>query len=373
MQFRRSGHSDERRRRVLREDLVGDDGESAGEDSDERSRGGRKRPAEDDGQRYSAAALVSRQPPVTCLIPKRVSSLVILGLLGLTAIAGVELLYTNVYQTCPREHRAALSAFDVNASGSLAAWLGSLLLSLTAAASLMVYKIRRHRLDDYRGRYRIWFWAALAFLVISIDVTAGLHAGVSHFLTQVSGTCLYGDGSLWWILILGVIFALGLIELAVEMRRCPAAWMALAVAAGGYLTAACLRTRIPALDCEMLAVMLQSGGVLLGHLSLAFAVVCYARYVYRDAQGELPRKQTAEDASEPAVGGRRAEGRKVTRASGSRSLRVDTAHASADNRGDQAAEDAVDAEEEPSPGDGKRLSKSERRRLRKQARRGGRS
>ena len=55
-------------------------------------------------------------------------------------------------------------------------WLSSLLArTWQVLGSLLIYSIRRHKLDDYRGHYRWWLVAGIAWLVMSVDAITGLH------------------------------------------------------------------------------------------------------------------------------------------------------------------------------------------------------
>ena len=44
-----------------------------------------------------------------------------------------------------------------------------------------------HRIDDFRGRYRIWLAAAMACLVLSANSIAGLHEVLADVMTRVTG------------------------------------------------------------------------------------------------------------------------------------------------------------------------------------------
>ena len=106
-------------------------------------------------------------------------------------------------------HGGRLAMFDLPAAGSLGTWFSSLLLLAATMVALVVYGIRRHKTDDYHGRYRIWLWAALGMLLTATDVAANLHEGFRDLMTAATGTRLLGDGSVWWAI--PAIFLLGAI------------------------------------------------------------------------------------------------------------------------------------------------------------------
>ena len=54
--------------------------------------------------------------------------------------------------------------------------------------AVLIYTLRRHRLDDYGGRYRLWLWAAACWFVMSMDEACTLHEGFKlRFLRDVLG------------------------------------------------------------------------------------------------------------------------------------------------------------------------------------------
>src|SRR5215204_363854 len=171
MDFRRSGQLDERRRRVLMDEIASPSSETDAPESPPATSGSAKGPV----RAYSPAVLAERQPRVTDLVPLRPFAAIFLVLLSLTGVAAIETTYIYL-ATLPLgsagEHLAAL---DVDQRGSLASYYSALLLALGAAGALAVYGIRSHRVDDYRGRYRIWLWIAAALAWASVDVATGLH------------------------------------------------------------------------------------------------------------------------------------------------------------------------------------------------------
>src|SRR5436190_1381102 len=124
MDFRRSGPLDERRRRVLMDEIAAPaDGES-----DAQIAGGAKGPV----RAYHEAVLSQRQPKVTDLLPVRPLWVVVLLLGGLTGIAAIEAIHVHAVSLPAIDGSELLSPLDANSRGSLAAWYSSAILAAAA-------------------------------------------------------------------------------------------------------------------------------------------------------------------------------------------------------------------------------------------------
>src|SRR5436190_9048405 len=150
MDFRRSGQLDERRRRVLMDEIASP-ADSDHPDAAAATSGSAKGPV----RAYHAAVLDERQPKVTDLLPVRPLWIAVLLLLGLTGIATIEAIHVHAVTLPLKDGAAQLAALDASQRGSLATWYSSALLAAAAALAVVVFGIRAHRVDDYRGRYRI--------------------------------------------------------------------------------------------------------------------------------------------------------------------------------------------------------------------------
>ena len=368
MAFRRTGHGDERRRRVLLDEMRGTN--SAGSDGGPEAAVTRRASAAIRSGKYSTAALASHQPPVTCLIPKRMWTLAVMFLGGASAIAGLESLYGNVYANAHDALLGPLVALDAAARGSLMSWLSSLFLDMAAIGSIMVYSLRRHRLDDYRGRYRIWLCAGALCVLGSIDVVTGLHVALASQLTELSGTPLYGDGRVWWIAVAAVLVGTTFLRFSVEMRTCPSAVACLLLAGAGYVTGALIELDLLFPDGGAFALMVQSSCLMFAHLFVVLAIASYCRRVYHQAQGELPerRKRRSKEGDDTTTAQAAAKNAGTARASAS--IRFDAAHdgSGSTSRSDDLSPALPEPNEEETADGSRRLSKSERRRLRKQLR-----
>ena len=290
MQFRRSGQRDDRRRRLLAEEssgLLGAAGSraassTAGLTTERRS------------QYYGDAAFMDQTLRLIDLIPRRLITLGLLLLAGLAVVAGLEALYA--WTSTPALNQittdGSVAAFDLDGEGSLAVWFSSTVLILASLVAVLIYTIRRHKTDDYRGYYRVWLWAAACWLVMSIDETSSLHEGFMGMMAHVTGTKIYGDGSIWWVV--PYFFLLGAVgsRLLVDMRTCRLSSAALLTTAACYALA--VATQVAG-DGLTRAVMLEEGAEMVGNVFLLLAMGLHARYVILDAEGLLPAREPKSD------------------------------------------------------------------------------
>jgi len=236
------------------------------------------------------------------LVPRRLVSLALLLLLGVGAIAGVEALYWVQPQISARLDGATVSAFDLTQGRNLNSWLSAAFLQLAALVSVLNYLIRRHRVDDYHGHYRIWLWAALCWLYMSVDEGANLHQGFQLAMVALTGTRLVGDGSLWWVLAyLFFLVPVGL-RLTVDMRECRTSVFLMGVVALLYVLAAGTHlTWIPLRVTPVQHEMIEEGAELLGHWLLVYALLVHARHLVFDVEGRLPQKAAKPKAAAKSV------------------------------------------------------------------------
>ena len=135
------------------------------------------RGAEPKSQHYGDAAFMDDEMRLTDAIPRKLTTYLLLLLGGIAVIAGIELLHVwmPTMGAYTADHR--IVAFDLTAEASLCVYFSSAALQMACLVAILVYMIRRHRVDDYQGQYRIWLWAALCWFVLSADEEAQLHQG----------------------------------------------------------------------------------------------------------------------------------------------------------------------------------------------------
>ncbi len=228
------------------------------------------------------------------LIPRRNWVLALWWLLGMGVIALLEWLYALMPRVAGMTSDGRVAALDLDGEGSLAVWYSSTLLLLSAGLSWFIYTVRRHRLDDYKARYRFWLLASGLWLLMSIDETGSLHEGFKEMMSHLTGTRIAGDGSLWWVAAyLLVMGPLGLFLLR-ELWACPGALAALVATGLCYLVAVLAQLQWIWPQSGARGVMLEEGAEMAGHVFLLLALVLYARMLL--AQLESPEQEASQDA-----------------------------------------------------------------------------
>ena len=293
MQFQRNSQHEDRRRRVLTEELLGT------ADSTNRSKKGRQSVAARRARQavYGTPAFATTYPRVSDLIPQRLSVLALLLLAGITAIAGLEALYVWMGDLAAMTTDGRVAAMDLDGEGSLAAWFSSLLLGLAAAVAWFIYRVRRHRQDDYHGRYRIWAWTAFCLVVMSIDEAGSLHEGFKELMTAATGERLFGDGSLWWVMAYALVLGIIGLRLLMQLKANFVATLSAFAAAALYVVAVFTQLGLVWPDRGAQAVMLEEGCEMGGNLLLLFALTLFARHVIFEAEGRLTERSKRRKAS----------------------------------------------------------------------------
>jgi len=270
-----------RRRRVLHEEaLSASSAHLALRVDDDESTAG--------GPRYSDAAGVEHHPQVTDFLPRRYRSIGLTAMVGVATTAAVEALYWFVVPAAGKYGFDVAAAFELTAVGGVAGWLAAVLMIASAATCLLIYSLRRHRIDDIKGRYRIWLAAALACSCLSLESVAPIHRLIAAAAAYHMGwTALRGHAT-WWLALGGLPLSWIAARAWLDAResRLAAATLAAAYVAFGVAVASYLGIG-PALEPRA-AVMPSAGAVLLGYWMLLIGIVSYGRFVVLDAQGLIP-------------------------------------------------------------------------------------
>ena len=365
------GRSD-RRRRVLKEDVLSASSARAAQQA------GNHSDTSDNAPRYSDAAGVENHPQITDFVPRRYATIAMVAACGVGVTALTAALHHFVLPMAVAKGMNSAVAFDLAARGNLADWSAAIVLFLASCFCVLTYSIRRHRIDDYRGRYRVWVAATLACLVLSANSVVGLHEVVSDVLTRVTGWSALRGGAAWWLAAGGLPMAWVFGRVLLDIRDCRIGAASLMTACVCYaVSGASYFGLLPALESRVQRI-LTAAPMLLGHWLLFTAIVANARFVVLDAQGlitvrrRLTAKRTAKAPAAKAVSKASQSAAASSSSSATVSISrqtVQTVKTPADSSrwvdGSRPEREVYDEEDDDSSVDGRKLSKSDRKRLRK--------
>ena len=237
-------------------------------------------------QRYNETALQAINAPIAKYIPLRPYWLVVWFLIGLIPIVALLCLDSVSWQIGRVLSPDLARVFRLSAPGSLMAWCSSVTFAFAVAVMLGTYSVRRFRRDDYRGRFTVWRWAIIFAALISIDTATGLHNVLASLCQLATQTTLWRDGSIWWVGAFAIVFGSMLVRLLFEMSssRLAVGW---ACAAGVcYLWSATVELgSAPSFMSHDTAETSKLAVLMLGHHLLLFSLVNYAREVVLEAMG----------------------------------------------------------------------------------------
>jgi hypothetical protein len=333
------------------------------------------RPASPAG--YASKARNDCQRRVIDFIPLRKATLAAIVFAALASIVATGTLHVYAGALGLWLEPDDVAALRLDSPRNLSNWLASALLGLASLTAALVYSLRRHRADDYHGRYRVWLWAAIGCLALSLFETTDVAHVARGICRRGAAWCALDAGVVWPALVV-TAWSLAALRMLVELRRCRLAVSAL-VACGMCLVASIVIRQGTMPDVvEAYRVPMERGAWLAGYVFVLAAFLAYARHVALDVVGSAavpPRKR-----SKSAEARRAARGGAETDAKPALHLRTDLdpvqksvpasaaqAHSTgADKNSAAPAKLSMSAGEAPRVG-----SKAERRRLRREARMAG--
>jgi hypothetical protein len=145
------------------------------------------------------------QHDLTNLIPKGLGAYWLLFLSGSMLIALLEFAYFKMPMLTELLGVKTIPPLDVASRGSLLNWGFSVLLLITAVVSLINFQLGL-KYKDPKGRVNTWFWTAVILIFLSLDVQVAVRETIRDLLTAASGTSLYRDGTIWWLIIYSFFF-----------------------------------------------------------------------------------------------------------------------------------------------------------------------
>jgi hypothetical protein len=145
------------------------------------------------------------QHTITNLIPKGLGTYWLFFLSGGMLIALLEFAYFKMPVLAEQLGLKTIPPLDVSLRGSLLNWVFSVLLLITAVVALINFQLGL-KYNDPKGRVHTWFWTAIVLIFLSLDVQVAVRETIRDILTAASGTSLYRDGTIWWLILYSFFF-----------------------------------------------------------------------------------------------------------------------------------------------------------------------
>ncbi len=271
---------------------------------------------------------------------------------------------------------SGIDALQLNSGRSVVNWSGSVLLLGAWCLAIVVYQMRRRRTDDFRGCYRWWLAAVAALPIAALCRGVGLHGDLAQLAGQRMGWTAESSHMASLVGPLAFVFLPLAVRLGWQLRSSPLALAQLIGSSVAYgLSVAAGLGVAPAgwTGLAMYAGPLVAGVLLIG------ALAAFTRRMVLEASGSVAmratRKPKADDkkadrtappAPKLAVNTRREDAVSAQPSSRPSSGKVQNeAVDDASSKWVSGAESGYRDDYEEGDSHGSRLSKAERKRLRR--------
>jgi hypothetical protein len=174
----------------------------------------------------------------------------------------------------------------------LVAWTAAAILLAAAAYTRLIFSLRRHRVDDYRGRYRIWRTAGWAAIVLSLNAVLGGHGLVARGLEHLVSYQFLPGSLLWWLVPAAAGGGWLLIKLVIDTAECRTAMTANLLAILCLIVAGAHSAGWSPAWADNWPDLLSRALPLSGFTLLLLGSQLFARYLVLDVQGLIEHATT---------------------------------------------------------------------------------
>jgi hypothetical protein len=262
--------------------------------------------AEPNAPRYGEQASVEHHPQVTDFVPRKMRTMMLTLVIGLGTAAAASAVARYADHIAARTPGVSAEELSGRVAAGAVAWASAVELLLAAMLAKVIFSLRRHRVDDYHGRYRVWRWMVWGGILASANSVIGLHIAVAKAAAAATGFTFTNSASEWWLAPAAIGGAWIFVRLILEVAECKTALAAVLLAAASYVAAAAGALGFsPNLDGWGDAVTRIVP--LVGHTFGLVGLMFFGRYVVLDVQGLI------EHASRPAAPGKPKKKKKAER------------------------------------------------------------
>ena len=193
------------------------------------------------------------------------------------------LIYVNGYLKWYGQPLVVL--LDASHPRGMAAWLSGQLWLLCLASTVLTFRLRRHKLDDYNGDYRLWFWLVSTCVIGSLDSTTRVIDVFGDALNRWSQLNLGWSGPAVVQATLATLVGMLGVRLCSELKTVPTSLVFWLVGLVAWAGSAALAQEMLKIDISVqFRIWLRSALWLGGLTSIWLASLSYLRVVYIEAQ-----------------------------------------------------------------------------------------
>lgn len=205
------------------------------------------------------------------------------------AVIGMTLLLTGLHHmaiTSPSlAYREPLARpLRLDRGDSFGAFWLSLVLILSAGVAYLIYGLRLHRRDDYRGHYQLWRWTTLVLFFASIHQSVGLVSWMGAILELGLGDRAVLSGANWLRIVLdvgGIILAMRLVA---EVYRCRRSLVTLLIALAVLGWSELVAWKIAVISTPLQSTLYIAAPMIAGS-GMLLAMTLYLRALFRQVRG----------------------------------------------------------------------------------------
>jgi hypothetical protein len=236
-------------------------------------------------QGYSDAGRAARERALSSLVPFGKFAIALAVGCCLLAVGGCLGAHLAADWLAARLGDEAAAPVRLDAPASLGRWLASTLLGFAAALALFIFSLRRHRRNDYHGRYRAWISLTLVCLTVSLVESTGL-AALAKGVVRIAAERGELRFDIVWPANVAILLALVALRLAIEIRRCTAGLVAMVAAGSCFAFSASVYHAWPVTWDAATMPLWARGSWLLGYVLVLTTLLLYSRYVQLEVTGQ---------------------------------------------------------------------------------------
>lgn len=238
-----------------------------------------------EGSRYTEAANIENHPQITDFIPRRLRAYVTFLSASLILIAGLAFLHQSALSIALAIGSGPIPALDLTSQGSLGGWFSGLVLLATGFAGMLTYSLRRHRVSDYRARYRGWLYFSMGASILSLSVVTGLHRVCCDAMVHLTGWSALPNNAAWWLMPTVLVVSWVTFLIARDFAETKTSLVFFVLACASHTTALIMSFGWLTFGLESNALLASSVLSMVGHVCLLTATMAYARFIVLDVQG----------------------------------------------------------------------------------------